>query len=297
MASKTQPQAEVAETQDQIQQETPPEAAEATTEAQAEAEAKPEENAAQDESSEVQVTIGATPAPEEEAESEKAPDWLKQLRKREREVSKENRDLKAALAKTQQTQSVALVVPAAPPQLRDFDWDEDRHRDAVAKWAEDEAARKVTARQREQAQSQAVEAVYADHRKKAATLSSKVKDYDAAVDVVTTALSIEQQNMILRAADDSALLTYALGKNPAKARALADIKDPVKFIAALAKTEQEVKVTPRRPASSPDQPVRGANGSPSSAGRDKEMAKAQEKASKGDATDLMRLLAEQAKKK
>jgi len=253
MNSETQPQAEVAEAQEQVEQETPPEAAEAPNEASAEVEAKPEESAAQNESAEVQVTIGASPAPEEEAEHEKAP-----------------------------------AQPKPAPQLRDFEWDEDKHREAVAKWAEEEAVRKQAVKQREQQQAQAVNAIYADFTTKAAELSTKVKDFEPARELVADILDMHQQNALLRAADNSAVLTYALGKNPSKARALAEIKDPVKFIAALVKLEQEVKITPRKPASTPDQPVRGANGSPSTTNGEKELARLEAEAERtGDRSKVI----------
>jgi hypothetical protein len=288
MNSETQPQAEVAEAQEQVEQETPPEAAEAPNEASAEVEAKPEESAAQNESAEVQVTIGASPAPEEEAEHEKAPDWLKQLRRQQRETAKENRELKAQLAKVQQAQPVDVTQPKPAPQLRDFEWDEDKHREAVAKWAEEEAVRKQAVKQREQQQAQAVNAIYADFTTKAAELSTKVKDFEPARELVADILDMHQQNALLRAADNSAVLTYALGKNPSKARALAEIKDPVKFIAALVKLEQEVKITPRKPASTPDQPVRGANGSPSTTNGEKELARLEAEAERtGDRSKVI----------
>jgi hypothetical protein len=43
-----------------------------------------------------------------------------------------------------------------------------------------------------------------------------------------------------------ALVVYALGKNPEKAKELSEIKDPVKFAFAVAKLEKDLKVTNRK---------------------------------------------------
>ena len=62
---------------------------------------------------------------------------------------------------------------------------------------------------------------------------------------------------MLQGADNPALVIYALGKNPKKAKELADIKDPVKFAFAVAKLEKELKVTNRRAAPPPERVVSG----------------------------------------
>jgi hypothetical protein len=56
---------------------------------------------------------------------------------------------------------------------------------------------------------------------------------------------------MLQGADNPALVVYALGKNPKKAKELSEIKDPVKFAFAVAKLEKELKVTNRRAAPHP----------------------------------------------
>ena len=84
-----------------------------------------------------------------------------------------------------------------------------------------------------------------------------VPDYDDAEDVILQTLSETQQAMILQGADDPALLVYALGKNPKRAKELADIKDPVKFAFAVAKMETTVKKTSRKKAPPAEKTVSG----------------------------------------
>jgi hypothetical protein len=63
--------------------------------------------------------------------------------------------------------------------------------------------------------------------------------------------------MILQGADNPALLVYALGKNPKRAKELASIKDPVKFAFAVARLETQLKVTKRKASSKPEPTISG----------------------------------------
>jgi hypothetical protein len=85
----------------------------------------------------------------------------------------------------------------------------------------------------------------------------KVRDYDEAEDVVQDAFTVTQQGMILQGAENPALLVYALGKNPKRAKELASIKDPVKFAFAVARLETQLKVTKRKATSKPEPKVSG----------------------------------------
>jgi hypothetical protein len=57
---------------------------------------------------------------------------------------------------------------------------------------------------------------------------------------------------------------YALGKNPKKAKELAQIDDPVKFAFAVAKLESQLKISNRKAATRPEKqvsataPIKGA---------------------------------------
>ena len=85
----------------------------------------------------------------------------------------------------------------------------------------------------------------------------RVKDYEDAEAVAQEVFSITQQGVLLQGADNPALVVYALGKNPAKAKELASITDPVKFAFAVAKLEKDLKVTNRRQAPAPERIISG----------------------------------------
>lgn len=200
--------------------------------------------AAGEESEEVVVTLGESPAPEDETKS--APEWVRDLRRTHRETVRENKELKARL-ETQQTKTVEL---GPKPKLADpdIDYDTDKFETALAQWqdrkrAQDQAITdRQAAAQREQQDWQKKLDTYGEQKQ-----GLKVKDFEDAESVVLETFSQTQQGIILQGAENSALVIYALGKNPSKVKELAGIKDPVKFAFAVAKLEETVKVTTRKP--------------------------------------------------
>lgn len=187
------------------------------------------------------VTIGEETPPQEE--KEQAPAWVKELRKKHRELAKENQALKAQLNKPTEEQEVKL---GQKPTLEDCDYDPVEFEQKLEQWHEKkrEVDRRVTEAQRKEQEAKD------DWNKKLDLYETKkselkVKDYEDAEDVVRDTLSEVQQGIIVGGADNPALVVYALGKNPKKAEELAAIKDPVKFSFALGKLEAQLKTTTR----------------------------------------------------
>jgi hypothetical protein len=83
-----------------------------------------------------------------------------------------------------------------------------------------------------------------------------VSDYQDAEAAVEDQFSVQQQAIIVKGADDPALVVYALGKNPKKASELANIEDHVDFAFAVARLEAGMKVGKRKKASRPEKTVR-----------------------------------------
>ena len=195
--------------------------------------------------SEVVVTIGEEP-PASEEDDTKAPEWVRELRKQNRETQRRNRELEEQL-KAVSGAPIKTADLGAKPKLEDFDYDAEKFGAELEAWHErkrtaDEAAR--TKKQADDAATAAWQAKLAAHNEAKAKL--KVKDYEDAEAAVQTSFSVTQQGIILQGSDNSALLVYALGKNPKKAKELASITDPVKFAFAVAKLETQVKATPRK---------------------------------------------------
>lgn len=208
-----------------------------------------------DEDDEVVVSIGEESPPHEE--ETRAPEWVRELRKQNREKERRIRELEARLQTTAQTENKPVVL-GAKPKLEDHDYDTEKFEAALADWYErkraaDQEAEK--ARQAEQAQRDAWQARLESYGKARAEL--KVKDFEDAESTAQELLDVTQQGIVVQGADNPALVIYALGKNPKKAKEIAGIKDPVKFAFAVAKLEKELKVTNRKAAPPPERTVQG----------------------------------------
>jgi hypothetical protein len=144
------------------------------------------------------------------------------------------------------------------PKLEDHDYDSDKYEEALSNWFERKRqADEISAKQNAEVmdQQKAWQAKLDNYGKAKAEL--RVKDYEDAEAVCQELFTVTQQGVMLQGADNSALVVYALGKNPKKAKELAEIKDPVKFAFAVAKLEKELKVTNRRAAPNPERIVIG----------------------------------------
>jgi len=203
---------------------------------------------------EVIVSIGEEAPPPEEHTP--APEWVRELRKTNRELQRQNRELQSKL-QVQPTE-INPVVIGVKPKLEDHDYDADKYEEALTAWFERKRqADEVNAKQQAEVMNQqkAWQAKLDGYGKAKAEL--RVRDYEDAEAVAQEVFSITQQGVILQGAENAALVVYALGKNPKKAKELSDIKDPVKFAFAVAKLEKELKVTNRRAAPAPERIVSG----------------------------------------
>ena len=203
---------------------------------------------------EVVVSIGEEAPPPDEHTP--APEWVKELRKTNRELQRQNRELQGRLQAA--PPEIKPVVIGNKPKLEDHDYDADKYEEALTNWFDRKRqADEVNAKQEAEVMNQqkAWQAKLDGYGKAKAEL--RVKDFEDAEEVAQQVFSITQQGVLLQGADNPALVVYALGKNPAKAKELAEIKDPVKFAFAVAKLEKDLKVTNRRQAPAPERIISG----------------------------------------
>lgn len=206
--------------------------------------------------SEVVVTIGSEPSSETEEEQKPNNNWVKELRKQHRESQRKLRELEAKLQDKAEPKEVKL---STKPKLEDFDYDADHFEQALDKWYDQKreydqhiAAQKTADEEYKNAWQSRLN-TYSKHRDEL-----RVRDFDDAEDNVQQTLSQTQQAIIVQGAENSALLVYALGKNPKKAAELASITDPVKFAFAVAKIEKDLKTTQRKQIPPPEKTVSGS---------------------------------------
>ena len=221
------------------------------------------EQQTEDAAEEVVITIkGESPAPEEE--EKQAPEWVKNLRKSYRELQREKRELEEKLKMVLPAPEQSPVDPGKKPTLEACDYDSDKFENELSDWFErkrqaDEAvARHRTKQQAEQETWQKKLEGYNQSKS-----GLKVSDFQDAEEAVLESLSITQQGIILQGAQNPAVMVYALGKNPKKAKELAEITDPVQFAFAVAKLETQLSVT-RRNLPPPEKRIVSNSGSGSS---------------------------------
>lgn len=210
---------------------------------------------AAEESDEVVVSIGEEAPPAEE--EQRAPEWVRELRKANREKERRIRELEAKLQTTAQTENKPVSL-GPKPKLEEFDYDADRFEQALDAWHDRKRQHDLQTemvRQAELQQHQAWQAKLDSYSKAKAEL--RVRDYEDAEAIAQEVFNVTQQGVILQGAENPALVIYALGKNPKKAAELAKNTDPVKFAFAVAKLEKELKVTNRRAAPAPERVIQG----------------------------------------
>lgn len=232
---------------------------------------------------EVIVSIGEEAPPTEEKEH--APEWVRKLRKDHRELQRQKRELEERL-KLQQTEHKPVTL-GKKPTIEDHDYDADAYEKALTDWFEQKRkVDEIEAKAKAEAENQqkAWQSKLENYGKAKAEL--KVKDFDDAEEVVQESLSVTQQGIVLQGSENPALVIYALGKNPAKAKELSSITDPVKFAFAVAKLETQLKVTNRKAAPPPERTVRGTG--PVSGAVDSTLERLRAEAEKtGDFTKVM----------
>lgn len=205
----------------------------------------------------VTISIGeAAPAPEDE-EVAKAPQWVRDQRIAYREKVRENRELREKLAAAAVPANTAAAVKK--PTLEECNFEEEVYETRLTAWYDQQAAIREAAKEQERAKQKEKDdwqAKLDTHSKAKAAL--KVPDYADAEETASEIFSVTQQSIIVSGAENSAKVIYALGTNPAEAKKLASITDPVKFAFAVAKLETKLKETPRKAPPAPERQVRGS---------------------------------------
>jgi hypothetical protein len=205
----------------------------------------------------VVVSIGEESPPQEE--EVRAPAWVRELRKSNREKERKIRELEAQI-NTAATENKPVAL-GKKPSLEECDYDSEEYEKKLSAWYDDkrihDASESEAVAQRD-AESKAWQGKLNSYAKARASL--KVHDYEDAEAVALEAFSVTQQGIVIQGSDNPALIIYALGKNAVRAKELASITDPVKFAFAVAKLETQLKVTNRRAAASPERTISSGGG-------------------------------------
>ncbi len=212
------------------------------------------EEATGDGEGELVVSIGEEAPPQDETQS--APQWVRDLRKRDRENTRRIKELEAKLAEKEQP-AVAALPPK--PTLEGCDYDADEFERKLTAWHETKReidAKEAATRKQQEEADKAWQAKVASYQEAKGKLPAA--DVDDAEQAVIEALGNLHTNILVDGADNPALLIYALGKNPAKLKELAEVKHSAsRFAFKAAKIEAEVKVSKRTAKPAPEAAITG----------------------------------------
>lgn len=222
------------------------------------------------------------------------------MRAKERELKQLREELERVKGATAQPDAIEV---GEEPDLDKYEtWEEAgkaKFKADYAAWNERKTKAEELQRQREQSEQQQrqqwqtrINAV------DAAATGIKVTDYKTAAEAFDDTFALVQKGIIIGGpaeAKDSALLRYALGKNPAVAKKLADIKDPVRFTWEVARVFfKELNVKSRKAPPAPDTVVRSAVSG--AAAVDSQLKRLQEQADKtGDRSKVAAYLRQKNK--
>ena len=181
------------------------------------------------------------------------------MRADKKRLERENRELKARQEDATARPAVAAVVEPLgdEPTLESCDFDGEVYAGRLKSFLTRKTEHDNRAAQQQDAQRKEQEAWtsrLASYKQEAAKL--KRPDFEEAESTVTSAFSTVQQGLLLKH-PKAAALVYVLGKNPARAKTLAAISDPIDFAYAAADLAGQVKVERKSPAPPTDTPVRG----------------------------------------
>lgn len=208
--------------------------------------------------------IQLTEEDDDHVDGQPAPQWVKDLRKNNREKDKELRELRRELeqvkskpAEVQQPQTDAIP---PKPTMESCDYDEEAFEKAVTDWHESKSRVEQQNQQRQRQQDeyqQNFQKRIDAHKERAAKLP--VKDYQEMEEIARRDLTDIQKEILIYAADEgSELIAYALGKNQQLRQRVAAETDPIRAAFLLGQISKQVSLAPKaKKAIKPEPEVRG----------------------------------------
>lgn len=202
---------------------------------------------------------------DDHVDGQPAPQWVKDLRKNNREKDKELRELRRQLEQVQsrpaeqQPQQQADVIPPKPT-LESCEYDEEAYEAALTDWHEKkgraEQSKQQQQRQQQEYQQRFQQRVEA-HKQRAAKLP--VKDYQEMEEIVRAEVPDLHKEILIHCADEgSELIAYGLGKSQQLRQRVAAETDPIRAAFLLGQISKQVSLAPKpKKAIKPEPEVRG----------------------------------------
>lgn len=202
---------------------------------------------------------------DDHVDGQPAPQWVKDLRKNNREKDKELRELRRQLEQVQsrpteqQPPQQAGVIPPKPT-LESCEYDEEAYEAALTDWHEKkgraEQSKQQQQRQQQEYQQRFQQRVEA-HKQRAAKLP--VKDYQEMEEIVRAEVPDLHKEILIHCADEgSELIAYGLGKSQQLRQRVAAETDPIRAAFLLGQISKQVSLAPKpKKAIKPEPEVRG----------------------------------------
>lgn len=235
-----------------------------------ESKAETESEQAEEQPEEYSLRVGDEEIPlteedDDHVDGQPAPQWVKDLRKNNREKDKELRELRRQLEQVQsrpteqQPQQQSDAIPPKPT-LESCEYDEEAFEQAMTDWHERKSRAEQQMQQKERQQQeyqqrfqQRVEA----HKQRAAKLP--VKDYQEMEEIVRAEVPDLHKEILIHCADEgSELIAYGLGKSQQLRQRVAAETDPIRAAFLLGQISKQVHLAPKpKKAIKPEPEVRG----------------------------------------
>ncbi|WP_336994800.1 phage capsid protein [Leclercia adecarboxylata] len=209
--------------------------------------------------------ISLTGEDDDHVDGQPAPQWVKDLRKNNREKDKELRELRRQLEQVQsrpaeqQPQQQTDVIPPKPT-LESCDYDEEAFETALTDWHEKKGRAEQSKQQQERQQQeyqQRFQQRMEAHKQRAAKLP--VKDYQEMEEIVRAEVPDLHKEILIHCADEgSELIAYGLGKSQQLRQRVAAETDPIRAAFLLGQISKQVSLAPKpKKAIKPEPEVRG----------------------------------------
>jgi len=208
-----------------------------------ESEDEPEMGESEDELS-IEIE-GESPTQTEESK-QPTPAWVKDVRKQNRELKRQNREFQQKL-NSHQVLPPETIDLGVKPTLDACDYDSDKFEQELAKWFERQRKideQKASSRKAEEETQKLWDAELSRYSE--AKTKIKINDFEDAEEVALDELSTVQQAIIISGAQNPTYVMYALGKNPKKLKELAGISNPIKFACSITRLETQLKITNKK---------------------------------------------------
>lgn len=206
---------------------------------------------------------------------QEAPEWVKQVRK-------ENRELKRQLKQRESQQTERQQALREKPTFEGSEFDEDVYQADLDKWYAEKAQHDAKVQVEQQKYKQYDERYQND----ANALKAKAPDYDEIEQSIADIMPESKQALLKMAVENPAKMVYALGKSPKQLESLIGLDD-VQFVKQIALLEHQM--TSKAKSRNPNKPkpktheLEGAAG-----GTDTKLAKLEAEAAKtGDRSKVI----------